>query len=141
MGDTGSLLIGLILSILAIKVINIGVYITEDIMFVRKGPFVTIAILSVPLYDTFRVFFMRVFNGRNPLHPDRTHIHHILLDLGFGHKKISLIIYFVNLLIIILSFFMIEMSLGLSIFILSILLFSIMSVPFVILRIKNRKSE
>jgi len=141
MGDTGSLLIGLILSILAIKVINTGVYITEDIMFVRKGPFVAIAILSVPLYDTFRVFFMRVFNGKHPLHPDRTHIHHVLLDLGFSHKKVSLIIYFVNLFIIILSFFMLEMSLGLSIFILSILLFSIMSIPFVILQIKNRKSE
>jgi len=141
MGDTGSLLLGLILSILAIKVINTGVYITEDIMFVRKGPFVAIAILSVPLYDTFRVFFMRVFNGKHPLHPDRTHIHHVLLDLGFGHKKVSLIICFVNLLIIILSFFMLEMSLGLSIFILSILLFSIMSVPFIILQIKNRKSE
>jgi len=110
-------------------------------MFVRKGPFIVIAILSIPLYDTFRVFFMRVFNGKHPLHPDRTHIHHVLLDLGFGHKKVSTIIYSINLLIIVLSYFMLDMSIGLSIFILSLLIFSIMAVPFVILQIKNRKSE
>ena len=87
MGDTGSLVIGLILSILAIRLINTGVNIPNDKTYINKGPFIVISILSVPLYDTFRVFCLRILSGYHPLRPDRNHIHHLLLDLGFGHKK------------------------------------------------------
>ena len=141
MGDTGSLVIGLILSILSIRLINEGVNIPNDQLYINKGPFISIILLSIPLFDTFRVFFIRVFSGYHPLRADRNHIHHALLDLGFGHKKSALILYAYSVFITFISYFMIDMSLGLSIYLLSIIVLGSMSIPFVLLRIKKTKSE
>ena len=141
MGDTGSLVIGLILSILSIRLINNGIQIPNDHFYIHKGPFIAIVLLAIPLYDTFRVFFIRILSGYHPLHPDRNHIHHALLDLGFGHKKSTLILYVFSFLISILSYFMIDMSLGLSIFLLTVIVLSCIAVPFILLQIKNKKSE
>ena len=141
MGDTGSLVIGLILSILSIRLINNGVNIPNDHLYLNKGPFIAIVLLAIPLFDTFRVFFIRVLSGYHPLRPDRNHIHHALLDLGFGHKKSTLILYAYSIFIAFLSYFMIDMSLGLSIFLLAIIVLGSMSIPFILLRIKNSKSE
>ena len=139
MGDTGSLVIGLIFSILSIRLINEGVNIPNDQQYINKGPFITIVILAIPLFDTFRVFFIRIFSGYHPLRPDRNHIHHALLDLGLGHKMSTLILYIV--VISFLSYFMIDMCLGLSIFLLSIIVLGSMSIPFILIRIKKTKSE
>jgi len=141
MGDTGSLVIGLILSVLAIRLINTGVNIPNERLYVNKGPFIVIATLAVPLYDTFRVFFIRILSGYHPLRPDRNHIHHALLDLGFSHKEATITLYAFSLFIMFLSFFMIDMSLGLSIFLLSIIVLGLMAIPFIILKIKKQKSE
>ena len=141
MGDTGSLVIGLFFSILCIRLINEGVNIPNDQKYVNKGPFISIVILAIPLFDTFRVFFIRIFSGYHPLRPDRNHIHHTLLDLGLGHKKSTLILYTYSVIIAFLSYFMIDMSLGLSIFLLSIIVLGSMSIPFILIRIKNTKSE
>ena len=140
MGDTGSLVIGLILSVLAIKLINDGIEIPNDKTYKNKGPFIVIAILSVPLYDTFRVFCLRLLSGYHPLRPDRNHIHHALLDLGCSHKKATLILYVFSIVNIIISYFMIKLSLGLSIFLLSIFVLGLMAIPFVILERKKKKS-
>ncbi|MBT5859071.1 MAG: undecaprenyl/decaprenyl-phosphate alpha-N-acetylglucosaminyl 1-phosphate transferase [Flavobacteriales bacterium] len=141
MGDTGSLVIGLILSVLAIRVINNGINIPTDNFHTQKGPFIAISLLAIPLYDTFRVFFIRVLSGYHPLHPDRNHIHHALLDLGFSHKKSSILLYIFSVFIVFISYFMIDMSLGLSIFILSIIVLGIIAVPFILIQIRNKKSE
>ena len=141
MGDTGSLVIGLIFSILSIRLINEGVNIPNDQQYVNKGPFISIVILAIPLFDTFRVFFIRIFSGYHPLRPDRNHIHHALLDLGLGHKKSTLILYIYSVVIAFLSYFMIDISLGLSIFLLSIIVLGSMSIPFILIRIKKKKSE
>ena len=141
MGDTGSLVIGLILSILSIRLINEGVNIPNDQLYLNKGPFISIILLSIPLFDTFRVFFIRVFSGYHPLRPDRNHVHHALLDLGFGHKKSALILYAYSIFITFISYFMIDLSLGLSIFVLSIIVLGSISIPFILLRKKNTESE
>jgi len=141
MGDTGSLVIGLILSVLAIRLINNGVEIPYIKHSTERGPFIAIVLLAIPLYDTFRVFFIRVLSGYNPLHPDRNHIHHALLDLGWSHKKSTLILYLFSLFISVLSYFILDMTLGLSIFILTVIVLSCIAVPFIVLQHKNRKSE
>lgn len=88
MGDTGSLLIGLINSILVIKFINFsaqpGIFMPMD-----ASPAVGFAIVMLPLIDTLQVFTIRILEGKSPFRPDRNHIHHSLLDLGFTHKQIS----------------------------------------------------
>lgn len=87
MGDTGSLLIGLLNSIFVIKFITTAA--APDAMIpISAAPAIGFAILIVPLFDTLRVVTIRIFNRRSPFCPDRNHIHHFLLDLGLSHTAI-----------------------------------------------------
>ncbi len=87
MGDTGSLLLGLINAVLVIKFINVAG--SEGNTFsLHASPSLGYAILSVPLFDTLRVFSLRILDRRSPFSADRMHVHHYLLDLGFSHKQI-----------------------------------------------------
>lgn len=89
MGDTGSLLLGIINSILVIKFINVA-GIPGNSFSCHASPAVGFAVLMIPLFDTLRVFGLRILDRRSPFSPDRIHVHHYLLDLGFSHKKITL---------------------------------------------------
>jgi len=133
MGDTGSLVVGIILSILAINSIRFGL-VTETIKLPNKGPLLAIVILAIPLFDSLRVFVARIMKGRHPLSAGRGHIHHALLSLGFGHKKTSLILYFFAISIIVLSYFLLEFNVNVGITILSSIIFSILYIPFYLLK-------
>ena len=89
MGDTGSLLIGLVNAILVIKFINIAGN-PSGAFPLKAAPAIGFAILIVPLFDTLRVFSLRLLNKRSPFSPDRLHIHHFLLDLGLTHRTITI---------------------------------------------------
>lgn len=86
MGDTGSMVIGFVISILAIKFVeaNRVADFQDAPLYVRAAPGVALAAVLIPFVDMARVFFCRVINLKNPLRADRRHIHHILLDLGFS---------------------------------------------------------
>ena len=133
MGDTGSLVVGMILSILAINIIRYGLVI-ESIKLPNKGPLLAIAILAIPLFDSLRVFVARVIKGRHPLYPGRGHIHHALLSLGFGHKKTSLILYILSVSMIVFSYFLIDMNVNSGIAILALISFIILYIPFYLLK-------
>ena len=88
MGDTGALLLGLISSILVIKFIEINQSLElNNPLSIKAGPAVAIGILILPLFDTARVFTIRILRGRSPFSPDRLHIHHLLVDFGFSHMQ------------------------------------------------------
>jgi len=107
MGDTGSLILGLILSILAIKFIEMNRVMDRYAPFkVLSVPVITMAILVIPLFDTVRVFIIRIFEGRSPFKPDRNHIHHILSDLGLNHAQATSAIAAFNIFIIGLFWFL-----------------------------------
>ena len=133
MGDTGSLVVGMILSVLAINTIKIGL-ITEDFKLPNKGPLMAIVFLAIPLFDSLRVFIARIIKGRHPLYPGRGHIHHALLDLGFGHKSTALILYFTSILLIFVAYYLLEINLNLSIAVLTFVSYIILLIPFYILR-------
>ena len=99
MGDTGSLLLGLINAILVIKFINVANMPTVKIP-ISAAPAAGFAILMIPLLDTLRVFGIRIGHRRSPFSPDRNHIHHILLDRGLSHSTITVTLVAVNLLFI-----------------------------------------
>ncbi len=103
MGDTGSLVIGLVCSILTIKFIELN-KILPPILAIKSVPAVAIGVLIIPLFDTLRVFAKRALNGKSPFSPDKTHIHHLLLDLGLTHMKSTIILITVNILFIIFVF-------------------------------------
>lgn len=102
MGDTGSLLIGLVIALLTIKFIEYN-KVNSGPFHIRAVPAVAIAILIVPLFDLARVLFIRLMAGAPPMHADRNHIHHRLLDLGFNHMQIALILSVTTALFIALS--------------------------------------
>ncbi len=89
MGDTGSLLLGLVNSILVIKFITVAGT-PGNTFSLPAAPAIGFAILIVPLFDTLRVFSVRIINRKSPFSADRIHIHHYLIDLGFSHTKIML---------------------------------------------------
>ena len=105
MGDTGSLLLGLINSILVIKFINIA-DLPNGPMTLEAAPAIGFAILIIPLLDTLRVFSLRILDRRSPFSPDRNHIHHFLLDLGLNHKQINLACVSANVAFIALAYFL-----------------------------------
>ncbi|NER09902.1 UDP-N-acetylmuramyl pentapeptide phosphotransferase/UDP-N-acetylglucosamine-1-phosphate transferase [Muriicola jejuensis] len=104
MGDTGSLLVGFIISILTIKFLSLKPYVYSELPFLlENAPLIAIAILIVPLFDTARVFTIRIANKRGPFSPDRNHVHHVLIDFwGLSHKQASFLIGCFNLLFVLL---------------------------------------
>ena len=103
MGDTGSLFIGFSLAVFAIFFIEYNSTIQgQDLTF--DAPIGTaVAILIVPLADTLRVFIKRILRGKSPMHPDRTHTHHILLRLGCNHAQATGILVTVNIIFVLLA--------------------------------------
>jgi UDP-N-acetylmuramyl pentapeptide phosphotransferase/UDP-N-acetylglucosamine-1-phosphate transferase len=105
MGDTGSLLIGLVCSILAIEFIESHNALAVDHRWAFKAvPAVAIGIMILPLFDTLRVFTMRALRGKSPFSPDRTHIHHLLIDFGLSHMQATGVLVVVNIFFIIMVY-------------------------------------
>lgn len=97
LGDSGTQVLAFVISYVLIKSYNLNQSFTPEEIFV---------ILSLPGLDMFRLFLLRVFNGKNPFSPDRNHIHH-LIENKFKKFKTFIIIQFF-LLINIMLFYVIE---------------------------------
>lgn len=114
MGDTGSMLVGFVCTILAVKCLE-----THNGYFVEKliekpylgiykmeaAPAIVIGILIIPLFDTLKVFITRMLKGRSPFMPDKTHTHHLLLDTGLSHTQSTIVLTVVNIIFILIAFY------------------------------------
>ena len=89
MGDTGSLFSGFLLGCSAIWFINANS--EQELPYFQASIGTAMCFIAVPLFDTFRIIFYRIYKGKSPMSPDRQHIHHILLRLNFSHQKITLV--------------------------------------------------
>ncbi len=97
MGDTGSLFIGLICSILAIQFIEVnGLVAGESRYAISAAPVVAIGVLALPVLDTLRVFAGRILRGRSPFSAERNHIHHLTIDSGMTHMEASIVLTIFN---------------------------------------------
>ncbi len=96
MGDTGSLLIGLTITYLLIRFINLNHKSTDLYFSFRSAPSMAVAVVFIPLLDTLRVMFIRLIKKQSPFTPDQNHLHHILLKRGFSHIESSLILFAIN---------------------------------------------
>ncbi|MDH3649907.1 MAG: undecaprenyl/decaprenyl-phosphate alpha-N-acetylglucosaminyl 1-phosphate transferase [Saprospiraceae bacterium] len=103
MGDTGALLLGIICAILTLKFIELHQTVQPPYQ-VNAVPAVAIGILILPLFDTLRVFTIRILKGRSPLSADRTHIHHLMIDAGFSHMQATSILVGINIVFIVVVF-------------------------------------
>jgi UDP-N-acetylmuramyl pentapeptide phosphotransferase/UDP-N-acetylglucosamine-1-phosphate transferase len=140
MGDTGSLLIGLLNSIFVIKFISIASDPVLNTPFpLQSAPAIGFAVLIVPLFDTLRVFSLRILSRRSPFSPDRNHVHHFLLDLGLDHKKITFVCVGVNILFIALAYFL--QSIGTTLVVMSLTATAVIFVGIVYYRRPKPKLE
>ncbi len=115
MGDTGSLVCGLIVSSLIIHFIEFSGY--------DGAPGIAVGLLVIPIFDTLRVFTLRVINGKSPLEADKNHLHHRLLDMGLSSLQVVGVLLGVNLLSIafVLSFPNLGLTITLAIYVATLL--------------------
>ena len=97
MGDTGSLVCGFMVSVLAIQFIEMGLRVGQP--FGQASPSVAVGILFVPLFDTLRVFALRMAAGKSPFAPDKNHVHHRIMAMGFEQISTVLLLAFLNILV------------------------------------------
>ena len=93
MGDTGSLTIGFILSILAIR---FSMYDNAVLHRVPDAIVVAFSLLITPVFDVVRVILHRARFGKNIFSPDKNHIHHKFLALGFSHRAAMITILLIS---------------------------------------------
>lgn len=135
LGDTGSLILGLLISVLVIQYNQFSLLTTpQEISF---APIFSLAILATPLADMIRVFAIRIYNGKSPFAPDMNHIHHRLLKLGFTHFNSTLIIVLTNGFIIILAFAFRFLNKHVLMALLIMVIFSLLQLPNLFLKRKK----
>lgn len=88
MGDTGSTFLGFILATMSIM----GMFKFYAIVSFAV-PFL---ILGLPIFDTTVAILRRILSGRSPMSPDRGHVHHRLMDMGFNQKQSVAILYAIS---------------------------------------------
>ncbi|WP_447641043.1 MULTISPECIES: MraY family glycosyltransferase [Chitinophagaceae] len=139
MGDTGSLVVGFFIAFLCICMVEV-----EDVhrngapltYYAGKGHLaLALAIVIVPVFDTFRVFATRVLHGSSPFHPDRRHIHHLLLDAGLNSRQICFSLIVVNIVLVGMTIFFVKLDINPTIV---VFLLSFMALGFLLVALKLR---
>ena len=98
-GDGGTMMLGFLMTIFAIGVLSSR----HGLVLEAQGISViamTLAILCIPVFDTLRVMTVRMLRGRSPFKPDKSHLHHLFIDMGFSHLKASIFILSMNFIVV-----------------------------------------
>ena len=99
-GDGGTLVMGLVMSIFVLNILKSETCCQHyDSWGLGLVPF-TLAVLAVPVFDTVRVMSRRIMRGTSPFHPDKTHLHHLFISMGFSHIGTTISILLLNLLVV-----------------------------------------
>ena len=106
MGDTGALITGLVTASLAVKFIELNKFSAEASPFVYSAPAIAVSILIIPVFDSLRIFTVRVLKGNSPFKGDRNHIHHRMERLGLKPPVIIFITSGLNICLLIVSLLM-----------------------------------
>jgi UDP-N-acetylmuramyl pentapeptide phosphotransferase/UDP-N-acetylglucosamine-1-phosphate transferase len=101
-GDGGTLMLGMLMVMFLFFAISSKTHcnLLEDWNISLAA--LCLAVMSIPVFDTLRVMLMRVLRGKSPFRPDKTHLHHLFIDMGFSHLGAALSILMVNILIVVL---------------------------------------
>lgn len=109
MGDTGSMLLGFLLTFTAICFIDIFIAKRGAGMVyyhLSSAPVIAVAIMILPIVDTMNVIIIRLAEKRSPFDADKNHIHHKLLKLGLSHKRATFYILLYYLFIVTVAYFL-----------------------------------
>lgn len=138
LGDTGSLTIGLVLGVLIVRFLQLE-QLAEGRAVIEPAPAFAVSLFILPLFDTLRVFSIRIAQGRSPFKADRQHIHHRMLELGFSHLKSSTILISINLIFIIVCYLLQDLG-NVILIILQFLIATLLSYWLMVL-VKKRNNE
>lgn len=99
-GDGGTLMLGTLMTAFVFSILK-GDSVCAKLETSGFGliPF-CLAVLTVPVFDTLRVMFWRILKGTSPFKPDKTHLHHLFIDLGFSHIGTTAVILVTNCLVV-----------------------------------------
>jgi UDP-N-acetylmuramyl pentapeptide phosphotransferase/UDP-N-acetylglucosamine-1-phosphate transferase len=139
MGDTGSLFIGFLISIFALRALQLPSAIYVDAFRIDSFS-VVFAIVLLPSLDAVRVFSIRIGKGFSPMRPDKTHIHHLLLDAGLNHRTATITLYTTQILVLSLAFFpppMIVLEFILGLFLIVFIFYKLIAKLLKVIKAKN----
>ena len=94
MGDTGSLVLGFVIAVLSIRLMQVNIFASKPVL--TNAPVFVLGIVLIPVFDTLRVFALRIWKGKSPFSADKTHIHHLLTSTGFSHSFAAKLICFIH---------------------------------------------
>lgn len=136
LGDTGSMLIGFIISVLTIQFIDFNL--DEGARFqVNSAPAVAYGLLIVPLIDMLRVVILRFWNGKSPFKADRNHIHHTLLHFGYSHLGITIAMVVLTLIFFTGAFLLRNIGVLKLMILLTVLAVIVLSAPWLVLKLSR----
>ena len=105
MGDTGSTILGLMCAFISVEMMSVNAALLPSVNFkIASIPAVIVGIYIFPIFDTIRVFVIRIYRGGSPFSPDRRHIHHMLIDLGLSHFQATSLLIIVNIIFMLIVF-------------------------------------
>ena len=99
-GDSGTLMLGMLMVVLSFYAISSKSSLATMEQHNFCIPAFLVAVGCIPLFDTIRVMTMRILRGSSPFIPDKTHLHHLFIDMGFSHLGAALFILLVNAMVV-----------------------------------------
>ena len=103
MGDTGSLVLGAVCSIIVIQFMEINMTLSTHPLKFDSPVIIAFGLMILPIYDTLRVFTIRLMEGTSPFVPDKRHLHHLMLESGLSHMQSTFALLAFNVLIIVVA--------------------------------------
>ncbi len=142
MGDTGSMIVGFLLTFMVIKFLNLLMLETSSgrlYYHLPAAPAIAIALFIIPIIDTITVILIRLLQKKHPLQADKNHLHHRFLKLNLSHKKVTAILASFNIFILVITYVLRRLDVNIlgAIVLLLGLLFSIF--PYLINTLKTQK--
>ena len=99
-GDGGTLMLGMLLTVLAFGALSSQVGLDSLEKQNVCIPALVLAVGCIPIFDAIRVMFVRMIHGKSPLKADKSHLHHLFIDLGFSHLGAAMFILQMNILVL-----------------------------------------
>jgi UDP-N-acetylmuramyl pentapeptide phosphotransferase/UDP-N-acetylglucosamine-1-phosphate transferase len=134
MGDTGSLVVGVVISILMMQVLEGSA--VPGAFASQTAPLIVLAALAIPIVDMIQVVISRLLAGKHPFSADRRHLHHKLLTCGLGHRCTTVLLSCLTMGFILVSLLVTNSNVWIGLFNMASVIVSM----FLLLQIWNHKA-
>ena len=103
-GDGGTMMLGALMAVFVFFMLSTrskcGVLENDNVGLLAFA----LSVMCIPIFDTLRVMTLRIFRGISPFKSDRTHLHHLFIEMGFSHLGAAMSILLINLSVVLIWF-------------------------------------